>query len=94
MTRDASEIITSDGTATLRFRDPNTFAESATSRHRRPRPRRAAQRTRVHPREEIYANIWHTDRIARISPHDGHVIAWIDLAGILPAPRRSTPNPS
>jgi len=33
---------------------------------------------------EIYANIWHSDRIARISPTDGHVIAWIDLTGILP----------
>jgi glutaminyl-peptide cyclotransferase len=33
---------------------------------------------------EIYANIWHSDQIARISPEDGHVIAWIDLAGILP----------
>jgi glutaminyl-peptide cyclotransferase len=33
---------------------------------------------------EIYANVWHSDRIARISPRDGHVIGWIDLAGLLP----------
>jgi glutamine cyclotransferase len=33
---------------------------------------------------EIYANVWHSDRIARISPQDGHVIAWIDLTGLLP----------
>jgi glutamine cyclotransferase len=33
---------------------------------------------------EIYANVWHSDRIARISPRDGHVIAWIDLSGLLP----------
>ena len=33
---------------------------------------------------EIYANVWHTDRIARISLRDGHVIAWIDLTGLLP----------
>jgi glutamine cyclotransferase len=33
---------------------------------------------------EIYANIWHSDRIARISPKDGHVIAWVDLSGLLP----------
>ena len=37
---------------------------------------------------EIYANIWHSDRIARISPKDGHVIGWIDLTGLLPASRR------
>ncbi len=28
--------------------------------------------------------IWHSDRIARISPKDGHVVAWIDLTGLLP----------
>ena len=33
---------------------------------------------------EIYANIWHSDRIARISPRDGHVIGWIDLSGLMP----------
>ncbi len=39
-------------------------------------------------RGEIYANVWHSDRIARISPKDGHVIAWIDLAGLLPADKK------
>jgi glutamine cyclotransferase len=37
---------------------------------------------------EIYANIWHSDRIARISPQDGHVIAWIDLTGLLPSAQK------
>ena len=32
---------------------------------------------------EIYANVWQTDRIARISPSDGHVTGWIDLSGLL-----------
>ena len=32
---------------------------------------------------EIYANVWGTDRIARISPTTGAVIGWIDLTGIL-----------
>jgi glutamine cyclotransferase len=32
--------------------------------------------------------VWHTDRIARISPADGHVIGWIDLSGILPDNQR------
>ena len=34
---------------------------------------------------EIYANIWHTDRIARISPQSGRVVGWIDLTGLLPS---------
>jgi glutamine cyclotransferase len=32
---------------------------------------------------EIYANIWQKDRVARIDPTTGKVIAWIDLAGLL-----------
>ena len=28
---------------------------------------------------EIYANIWQTDRIARIDPTTGQVTAWVDL---------------
>jgi glutaminyl-peptide cyclotransferase len=33
---------------------------------------------------EIFANIWKTDRIARISPQSGEVLGWIDLKGLLP----------
>ena len=39
---------------------------------------------------EIYANIWQTERIARIDPKTGHVVGWIDLTGLLtPAERRN-----
>ncbi len=34
---------------------------------------------------EIFANVWHDDRIARIDPRDGRVVGWIDLKGLLPA---------
>jgi glutamine cyclotransferase len=88
ITRTAKELITSDGTSTLRFRNPDTFAET----------RHITVKDGTHPidqlneleyiHNEIYANIWHSDRIARISPADGHVIAWIDLAGILPDDQR------
>ena len=84
MTRTATQIITSDGTATLRFRDPETFRET---RHIvvKDGARTIDQLNELEfIKGEIYANIWHSDRIARISPKDGHVIAWIDLTGILP----------
>ena len=32
---------------------------------------------------ELFANIWKTDRIARIDPKTGHVTGWIDLTGLL-----------
>ena len=31
----------------------------------------------------IYANVWKTDEIAIISPEDGELVGWIDLAGLL-----------
>jgi len=88
MTRTAKELITSDGTATLRFRDPETFRES---RHILVRDggKMVSQLNELEfIKGEIYANIWHSDRIARISPLDGHMIAWIDLSGLLPADQR------
>jgi glutamine cyclotransferase len=84
MTRTAKEIITSDGTSVLRFRNPDTFQET---RHIdvRDGAKPVAQLNELEfIKGEIYANIWHSERIARISPRDGHVIRWIDLTGILP----------
>jgi glutamine cyclotransferase len=88
MTRTAKEIVTSDGTTTLRFRDPNTFKET-----RNIVVKDGAQAIeRLNELEfvkgEIYANVWHSERIARISPRDGHVIGWIDLTGLLPDSER------
>jgi glutamine cyclotransferase len=34
-------------------------------------------------RGEIYANVWHTDRIAWIAPESGRVTRWIDLRGLM-----------
>jgi glutamine cyclotransferase len=33
---------------------------------------------------EIYANVWHDNRIAAIDPQNGHVNSWIDLHGLMP----------
>jgi glutamine cyclotransferase len=85
MTRTSKELITSDGTATLRFRDPNTFREV---RHIvvKEGSKTIDQLNELEfIKGEIYANVWHSDRIAKISPIDGHVVAWIDLTGLLPA---------
>ena len=39
---------------------------------------------------QIYANIWHSDRIARISPATGNVLGWIDLTRLLPENEHSS----
>jgi glutamine cyclotransferase len=84
MTRTAKELITSDGTATLRFRDPNSFKETHHILVKDGNRIIDELNELEFIKGEIYANVWHTDRIARINPHDGQVIAWIDLTGLLP----------
>jgi glutamine cyclotransferase len=83
MTRTATQIITSDGTPTLRFRDPKTFKQL-----RSINVTDAGQPVQLlneleYIHGEIYANVWHTNRIARISPSTGRVLRWIDLTGLL-----------
>ena len=83
ITHDGKHLIMSDGTSTLHFLDPETFEEiSQIEVFANNIPL-----TRINELEyvqgEIYANIWQTERIARIDPLTGQVIGWIDLKGIL-----------
>jgi glutamine cyclotransferase len=84
MTHNTNELITSDGSSTLRFRNPETFAETRNIVVKDGQIPINQLNELEYIHNEIYANIWHSDRIARISPKDGHIIAWIDLTGILP----------
>ena len=92
LTTDGKALIMSDGTAQLRYLDPQTFREL----------RRVTVKDHGRPvtylnelewvKGEIYANIWYSDRIARISPATGKVLGWIDLAGLLPQNERTDPQ--
>lgn len=92
LTQDGKNLIESDGSTTLRFLDPKTFQE--VRRIEVTDHGKAVQELNeleyIHG--EIYANIWHSDRIARISPADGHVIGWINLAGLLPPDKHPGPE--
>jgi glutaminyl-peptide cyclotransferase len=83
LTHDARRLIMSDGTSSLRFLDPATFRETGRLAVR-DRGRAVTDLNELeYVRGEIYANVWHTDRIARISPTTGDVVGWIDLANLL-----------
>ena len=83
LTHDGRRLILSDGTAALRFLDPETFREIG----RLPvhDEGRAVPRLNEleYVRGEVYANVWQSDRVARISPETGAVLGWIDLTGLL-----------
>ena len=91
LTTDGRRIIMDDGTAQIRFWDPETLQETG----RITVTDQGAPVQKLNELEwvkgEIYANIWETERIARINPTTGQVVGWIDLAGLLtPAERERT----
>ena len=87
----ASRLVMSDGSDRLTFLDPKSF--------------KAAKQMRVQDagrpvmnlnelewiENEIWANVWQTDRIARINPTTGDVNAWIDLSSLFPRAQRMPP---
>lgn len=85
LTHDGESLVMSDGTSTLRFLDPETFAVRRAVRVA-DGARPVAQLNELeYVRGEIFANVWQEDRVARIDPKTGHVTGWINLRGILPA---------
>ncbi len=83
ITHDGKALIVSDGTATLRFLDPRTFEEISRVQVRDGQIPIAKLNELEYVRGEIYANVYLTDRIVRISPTTGTVVGWIDLQGLL-----------
>jgi glutaminyl-peptide cyclotransferase len=84
LTHDAMHVILSDGTPYLRFLDPKTFRVMRRMKVIDESGKAVENLNELEVvRGEIYANIWHSNRIARISPRTGKVLGWIDLSGIL-----------
>jgi glutamine cyclotransferase len=83
LTHDGKRFVASDGSSVLRQLDAVTFKETGRIQVRDG----AAPVDRLNELEyvkgEILANIWQSERIARISPATGQVTGWIDLSGIL-----------
>ncbi len=89
LTSDGTRLILSDGSYTLRFLDPNTYAE--TGRIRVGDGRRPLRQLNEleYIDGQIYANVLPTDYIAIISPETGRVTGWIDLTGLYIPPQYS-----
>jgi glutamine cyclotransferase len=86
-----SRLVMSDGSDRLRFLDPKTLTPLKTLRVQ------DAGRPVMNLNElewienEIWANVWQTDRIVRISPVTGDVTGWIDLSSLFPRSQRMPP---
>lgn len=88
ITHDANHLIMSDGTSSLHLLDPKTFHEIGRIEvHDRGGPVTSLNELE-YVQGEIYANVWRTERIARVSPETGQVVGWINLQGLLRAEDR------
>ena len=82
LTNDGKQLIMSDGSSNLRFIDPKDFSVVRTL------PVKDGKSSVKNLNElemidgQIFANIYQTDQIARISPETGLVTGWLDLKGL------------
>jgi len=80
---DGHDLYMSDGTPEIRVLDPATFSEKRRFTVHDGSTRIKELNELEWVEGELFANIWQTDRIARISPQTGDVVGWIDLKGLL-----------
>jgi glutamine cyclotransferase len=83
ITHNYEHLIISDGTDNIYFLNPKNFKKVYTIKvHDEFRPV-----TKLNELEfiqgEIYANIWRSNKIARICPHSGRITGWLELNGLL-----------
>jgi glutamine cyclotransferase len=92
LTHDADSLILSDGSEQIRFIDPSTLKVKRTINvldHGRPLEE---INELEYVKGEIYANVWHDNRVARIDPQTGHINGWIDLSGLLRPGEAASPE--
>ncbi len=78
-----NRFVMSDGTSTLYFRNPETFAETGSVTVTLAGNPLARLNELECVNGEVYANVWLTNTIVRINPETGEVVAEIDAAGLL-----------
>ena len=89
LTHDGTNLIMSDGSDELRVLDPVTFAEKRRIKVTASgAPLRNLNEIEC-VKNEIFANVWQTDYVARIAPGSGRVTGYIDLRGLLSPQERA-----
>ncbi len=92
LTSDGESLIISDGTNQIRFLNAGNYEIKRTIEVLdNNRPLRDLNELE-YVKGEIYANVWHSDRVARIDPQTGRILGWIDLKGLLAPAEQSDPE--
>jgi len=92
LTNDGKRLYMSDGSADIRVWDADSVHElRRIAVHDGDRPINMLNELEW-VRGELWANVWQTDRIVRISAVDGRVLGWIDASGLLKRGDVSNPD--
>lgn len=92
LTYDGKSLVLSDGTDVLTFIDPTSFKVTRKVSVKFNGTALQDLNELEFINGEIWANVWHTDRIVRIDPTSGQVKSYLNLAGILPDEEKSDPE--
>jgi glutaminyl-peptide cyclotransferase len=84
LTTDGTVLIMSDGTATLRLLEPDSFELLDTLTVHDDGSPLAAINELEYVRGELFANVYQSDWVVRIELSSGRVRDWIDFGGLLP----------
>jgi glutamine cyclotransferase len=82
LSHDDSNLILSNGTNTLRYINPDTFEVMRTLEVYAGKEAVTNLNELECIENDIYANVWHANRIARIDARTGQVRDWIDLSAL------------
>ncbi len=92
LTNDGQSLIMSDGTHQIRFLDPLNFKVQRTINVCENGSPLMEINELEYIKGEIYANLWKSNRIVRIDPQTGRILAWVDLTNLLPPEERIHPE--
>jgi len=83
LTHDEASLILSDGSNQLKFIDPVNFTPTRTLEVYAGSEAVTKLNELEYLHGQIWANIWHDSRIARIDSQSGQVLSWIELAPLV-----------
>lgn len=89
ITHDGKRLIMSDGTSTLHLLNPETFEQTGHIEVRDGNRPVSGLNELEYVKGEIFANVWPTELVVRISPQTGQVTGWMYLTGLLPLQDRT-----
>lgn len=83
------QLVMSDGSGTLTFRDPESFAATGSVDVTRGGEPTTMLNELDCRGDEVWANVWQSDEIYRIDPATGEVTGVVDMTGLVPTARQA-----